>query len=143
SVEAAENAIVLGLAVFALVVGAGGALVVGQGLVRHQAGGRAAQRVERALGMTTAERVAARVLAAVPAALLVTAITLAGGIAAGALEPLGSQARFEPVPGFRMPWAVLVAVGPVVALLFLGGVALTAAAAGRLPAAAVPARRPL
>ncbi|MDN5859440.1 MAG: hypothetical protein L0H84_12535 [Pseudonocardia sp.] len=143
SIEAAEGAIVIGLAVLALVVAGGGALVVGQGLVRRHAAGRAAQQVELALGMTAGERVAARVLAAVPAAGLATAIALAGGVAAGLLEPLGSQARFEPTPGFRMPWPVLLTVGPVTALLFLGGVALAAAAAGRRRTPANATRRPV
>ena len=30
------------------------------------------------------------------------------GMAAGTLQPLGSQARFEPEPGFRAPWEVAV-----------------------------------
>ncbi|MGI5131907.1 FtsX-like permease family protein [Pseudonocardia sp. CA-107938] len=143
SVRAAEGAIVVGLAVFALVVAGAGALVVGQGLLRHHAGGRAAQEVELALGMTTGERVAARVLAAWPAAALATAIALAGGAAAGLLEPLGSQARFEPEPGFRLPVPVLVATVPVGMLLFLGGTALTAAAVVRAAAPGVDVRRPL
>ena len=65
-----------------------------------------------------------------------------GGVAAGLLEPLGSQARFEPAPGFRMPWPVLLAVGPGTALLFLGGVGLTAAAAARARPPAVATHRP-
>ena len=143
SVAAAEGAIVVGLAVFALVVAGAGALVVGQGLLRHHAAGRAAQEVELALGMTAGERVAARVLAAVPAAALATAIALAGGIAAGLLEPLGSQARFEPEPGFRLPWPVLVAVVPVGMLLFVGGAALTAAAVARPTTPGIDVHRPL
>lgn len=143
SVAAAERAVVVGLAVFALVVAVGGALVVGLGLARHHAAGSAAQQVERALGMTPAERIAARVLAAAPAAAVATAIALAGAVAAGLLEPLGSQARFEPAPGFRLPWPVLLTGGPLTALLFLSGVGIAAAAAGRSGARAAETRRPV
>ncbi|SHK03799.1 hypothetical protein SAMN05443637_10288 [Pseudonocardia thermophila] len=142
TVQAAEVAIVLGLAAFALVVAAAGGFVVSQGLLRHHAAGRSAQQIEHALGMTMTERVTARVLTAAPAALLVLALTLAGGIAAGALAPLGSQARFEPTPGFRVAWPVLGIVGPVIALLFLGGVAVAAAVARHTGSRVPPVRRP-
>ena len=34
------------------------------------------------------------------------------------LEPLGSQARFEPAPGFRPPWGIALLGGIGLALLF-------------------------
>ena len=62
--RAAERTLVVGLTIFAAVLAAGGLLVVGQGLLRHHAAHRASQEVERALGLTPGERVAARLAAA-------------------------------------------------------------------------------
>jgi len=106
--RAAERILVVGLTIFAAVLAAGGLLVVGQGLLRHHAAHRASQEVERALGLTPGERVAARLGAAAPAAVVAAVLAGAIGMAAGTLQPLGSQARFEPEPGFRAPWEVAV-----------------------------------
>ena len=51
---------------------------------------------------------AARLGAAAPAAVVAAVLAGALGMAAGTLQPLGSQARFEPEPGFRAPWEVAV-----------------------------------
>ena len=126
SVSTAERVLVAGLAVFGTVLALGGLLIVGQGLVRHHAARREAQWIERALGLTPAERVVARVLVGVLGAVLAGLVGAAVAVAAGVLEPLGSQARFEPAPGFRPPWAIAVAGGIGLAVLF---VLLTAAAA--------------
>ena len=62
-------------------------------------------------------------------------------MAAGALQPLGSQARFEPEMGFRAPWAVAVAGAGATAVVFLAMVGVAAAVAGpRTRPAPVPAR---
>jgi hypothetical protein len=133
SVVTARTVLVGGLAIFAVVLGLGGALVVGQGLVHHHAVRPESQRVERALGMTRGERAAARAAAGSCGALVAG---LVGGLivlAAGLLEPLGSLARFEPTPGFRPPWAPAL----------LGGTGLALAFAVTTPVAAlVAARRP-
>ena len=129
--RAAERTLVVGLTIFAAVLAAGGLLVVGQGLLRHHAAHRASQEVERALGLTPGERVAARLGAAAPAAVVAAVLAGAIGMAAGTLQPLGSQARFEPEPGFRAPWEVAVGGALVTALAFLALVAVAAATAGR------------
>ncbi len=138
---AAERTLVVGLTIFACALAAGGLLVVGQGLLRHHTAHSASQTVERALGFTRGERVAARILAATAPALVAAVLAGALAMAAGLFEPLGSQARFEPEPGFRAPWAVAVGGALATAVLFLALVAATAALAGpRTRAAAFPAR---
>jgi ABC-type lipoprotein release transport system permease subunit len=134
TVSAAQVVLVVGLSVFGVVVGLGGLLVVAQGLLRHHGARRDAQHIERALGLTLAERAAARVLAGSLGALVAGVTGAALALAAGLVEPLGSQRRFEPTPGFRAPWAVALLGGAGLAVLF---VAMTAGAA-----AVVAARRP-
>jgi putative ABC transport system permease protein len=134
AVRTAERVLVGGLAVFGVVLALGGLLVVGQGLLRHHAGRRATQQIELALGMTRAERLAARVLAASVGAAVAGVTGGAVAVAAGLLEPLGSQARFEPEPGFRAPWAIAIGGGLGLAALFLLLTAVTAAVAGTRPA---------
>ncbi len=138
---AAERTLVVGLSIFAAALAAGGLLVVGQGLLRDHALHRGSQTVERALGLTSAERVAARVGAAAPAAVVAALLAAGLAMAAGVLQPLGSQARFEPEMGFRAPWAVAVAGAGATAVVFLAMVGVSAAAAGpRTRPAPVPAR---
>jgi putative ABC transport system permease protein len=146
AVRTAEQVLVAGLAVFGVVVALGGLLVAGQGLVRHHAARREAQWIERALGLTPAERVAARVLVGVLAGVVGAAVA----VAAGRLEPLGSQARFEPEPGFRPSWAIALGGGAGLAVLFVLLTAGAAALAGThrrrrarpVPQAAWGGRRP-
>ncbi len=137
AVRTAEGVLTTGLAVFALVLAAGGLLVVGQALARRHAGSRATQRVESALGMTAVQRVGARVLAAVPAALLAGVLGAALALASGALPALGSQQRFEPEPGFLAPWPIAAGGAVVIVAVLLAGTAAAAALAGR-PHRAVP-----
>ncbi|MFC5949699.1 FtsX-like permease family protein [Pseudonocardia lutea] len=131
AVAAAERVLGIGLWGFALVVAVGGCVVVGQGLVRHHARGAADQRVENALGMTTAERIGARVLAASAGAGVAAVVAAGMTVAAGAIEPLGSQARFEPDTGFRPVWGTILGGASVVLLCFLALAAGTAPLAGR------------
>ncbi|MFR9804005.1 FtsX-like permease family protein [Pseudonocardia sp. RS010] len=138
AVQAAERALLLGVGLFALVVGLGAVQVVGLGLLRTAGTARAARSVESALGMTAAQSVAARVLAAVPAAAVAGLLGAAVVVAAGVLAPLGSQARFEPEPGFRPQWALAAAGGVALAAAFLLLTASTAAFAWRRRALAVP-----
>jgi putative ABC transport system permease protein len=116
AVAASERVLRLGLWGFATVVALGGMVVLGQGLMRHHLRGGADQRVENALGLTAVERAGARMLAALAGA--VPAAVVAGGItlAAGLLEPIGSQARFEPQGGFRPDWPVVLLGVPAVVL---------------------------
>ena len=83
------------------------------------AAARPARSVESALGMTAGQSLQARALAALPAALLAGVLGAATVVAAGALDPLGSQARFEPTPGFRPQWALAAVGGASLAVLFV------------------------
>ena len=134
TVRAAQLVLLVGLVAFAVVVGLGGLLVVAQGLLRHHGARRDAQRIERALGLTLVERAVARVLAGALGSAVAAVVGAVVALGAGLVEPLGSQARFEPAPGFRPPWTIALLGGTGLALLFA---AMTAGAA-----AAVAARRP-
>lgn len=134
AVRTAERVLTGGLSVFALVLAAGGLLVVGQALLRHHGAGHAAQRVESALGLTAAGRAGARVLAAAPAAAVAGLVGGALAFTAGVLPPLGSQAAYEPDPGFRPPWALAAGGAVLLAAVFLLLTALAAVVAGlRVP----------
>lgn len=131
AVATAERVLTTGLGVVAVVLAAGALLVVGQGLLRHHESARAAQRVESALGLTAGARIGARTLAALPAAAVAGLCGGAVALAAGRLEALGSQARFEPTPGFLAPWGVALGGAALLAALFLLLGALATAVAGR------------
>lgn len=139
TLRAAQLVLLVGLIVFGVVVGLGGLLIVAQGLLRHHGARRDAQRIERSLGLTLTERAVARVLAGSVGALVAGVVGGGMALAAGMVEPLGSQARFEPAPGFRAPWAVALLGGVGLAVLFA---AMTAGAAAmtamRRPAAMAP-----
>lgn len=138
TLRAAQLLLVAGLTVFGTVVGLGGLLVVAQGLLRHHAARRDAQRIERALGLTLTERAVARVLAASVGAAVAGVTGAALGLAAGLLEPLGSQARFEPAPGFAPPWTIALLGGAGLALLFAAMTAGAAALVARRRTAVPP-----
>ncbi|HEX8518323.1 MAG TPA: FtsX-like permease family protein, partial [Pseudonocardia sp.] len=140
TVRAAQLVLVVALAVFAVAVGLGGLLVVAQGLLRHHGARRDAQLVERSLGLTLVERALARVLAGSLGAAVAGVVGAGVALAAGLIEPLGSQARFEPAPGFRAPWAVALGGGALLALLFvtLTAWAAAVAAARRRPVTPLP-----
>ncbi|GAY08629.1 FtsX-like permease family protein [Pseudonocardia sp. N23] len=141
SVRAAEQVLVGGLVVFVVVLALGGLQVLGQSMVRHHGVRGGTQRVESALGMRASERAAARVLAAAGAAAVAGIVAGGVALAAGWLEPLGSQARFEPEPGFRPVWSLVLLGGIGTALVFSLVVAATAAIAGRRRATVVPSVR--
>ncbi len=126
SVDTARTVLVGGLAIFGVVLGLGGFLVVGQALVRHHGARPQTQQIERALGMTRGERAAAQAAAGSVGAVVAGLVAALVVLAAGLLEPLGSLARFEPAPGFRPPWAIALLGGTGLALAFL--VTTTAAA---------------
>ena len=90
--------------------------------------------------MTLAERAVARVLAGAVGAVTAGVAGAAVAFASGLIGPLGSQARFEPTPGFRPPWAVALGGGAVLALLFMAMTAGAAAVVAR-PRRAVPRSR--
>jgi hypothetical protein len=99
--SAQHTADLLGRALLALAAAAAaaGLLAVAQGLTRHQAGGAGDQQVESALGLTSGQRRAARLLVgAVPAAGAVL-LTAVGAAIGSRIEPIGAIANYEPSPG--------------------------------------------
>ncbi|SDG60350.1 ABC transporter permease [Pseudonocardia oroxyli] len=142
AVVAAERALLVGIGLFALVVGLGAVQVLGLGLLRTGAAARPARSVEAALGMTLGQSLGARALAAFPAAVVAGVLAAGVVIAAGTLEPLGSQARFEPAPGFRPQWALAAVGGPALTATFVLVAVLTAALTWRTSAAEEPGPAP-
>ncbi|SHN46520.1 FtsX-like permease family protein [Cryptosporangium aurantiacum] len=127
-VRPARRAAAAGLLLADAVAAAVVLLVVVQALARHHAGSARAQRIEAMLGLTTAERVTARLLPIVVTAVVATATALACGIAAGLVQPIGGLAGFDPRPGFRADPAAAglgaAAVGLTVAVVAAGASAL-------------------
>ncbi|MET0324081.1 MAG: ABC transporter permease [Ilumatobacteraceae bacterium] len=114
--SATARVLVAGQVVLAVGVALAGLMAVGQAFGRHHAARAGDQRVESALGMTTTERVLARLLAAAPAVIVAAGVATVGGLAAGALEPLGALRGVEPHPGWAPNVAVVVAGGLAVGL---------------------------
>lgn len=131
AVLAAERALLVGIGLFALVVGLGAVQVLGLGLLRTAAAARPARSVEAALGMTSAQSLGARALAAAPAAVVAGVLGAGVVVAAGTLEPLGSQVRFEPAPGFRPQWSLALGGGLAISVAFVLVTVLTALVAWR------------
>lgn len=131
-VATAERVLGTALRLVALLAAAAGALATVQGFSRLAAAGAQAQRTESALGLVTAERVAARVLPAVPAAVLAALLAAGGALAAGRVEPLGRLARFEPSPGWAPDLSVALGGAALTALAVLATAAATARSAGRV-----------
>jgi putative ABC transport system permease protein len=130
-VSAAARVLVAGIVAFGAVAGVAGLLVLGQAFVRREAAGAHAQSIESALGLTVTDRVAVRVLPALPAALLAGVVAAAGGMVAGTLEPIGSLVSVEPTPGWRFDSLVVVAGAIATAVSFVALAGLAAWRAGR------------
>lgn len=132
TVDARSSARVLvaGLTVAVVVAAVAGVFVLGQALARHHASGAADQQVEEALGMTRAERMAARLLPATAAAAVAGLATVAVALVGAAVEPPGAVGVQEPRPGpLPDPWVIGVGALVVgIAVLALAGA--TAARAG-------------
>ncbi len=137
---ATARVLVVGLAVLAAVSALVGTVTSAQALTRHHAAGSGDQRVESELGLTAAERTAARCLALLPAALVAAALVAAGALAAGLLEPPGPIEQLEPSPGWAPNVALAAAGAAVTAAVVLALGAATARRAGVAPRAAGRAR---
>ena len=136
--SATARVLVAGQLVLAAGVALAGLVAVGQAFGRHHAGRAGDQRVELALGMTTRERVVARLLAAGPGVVAAAVLAAVGGLAAGVLEPLGALRRVEPHPGWA-PNVVMVLAGGLAVGLVVG--ALVVLSAWRAGAVRPPVRR--
>ena len=141
-VTAATSTLVGGQLVFIALAVLGGLLALGQGLARHHAAGSVDQEIEAALGLTRGERVLARVVPATVGAVVAAALTVAGALLAGLVEPLGPLRQYEPEPGWLpdLPSVVGGAVLTTAAFLLLA--ALTAARVVRTGVAPSASGRP-
>jgi len=130
-VRPARRATAAGLLVALGAASAVALLVVAQAVARHYAVSARAQRVEAVLGLTTAERVLARLVPITAAALLAAALAAGCGALAGSVQPLGGLAGFEPLPGYRADVPATVVGAVVTGLGTLLAAAAAAAVAGR------------
>jgi hypothetical protein len=125
SVATGRRVGVAALMAFAAVAAAGMALVLGQAIARRQRLGAAQRAVESAFGLRRMDSALAQAAATLPAAGLAAAIAGGGCLLAGAIEPLGIVAGYEPSPGWLPSWplsvlaaAVGAAAPPVLTLAF-------------------------
>jgi hypothetical protein len=130
-VAATRRVVVTGLVVFIVAVAITGLATAAVAFRRHYDRRAAEQRIEAVLGLPAGGRVAARMLAALPAALLAGLTASAGPMLAGSLPPIGPLAVCEPHPGYAPNLAVAVCTGLIAATVTVLLVGWTAARAGR------------
>jgi putative ABC transport system permease protein len=130
-VDTTASTLVTGLAVFAVVAGLTGMLVVGQAFARHHTLTAHEQRIEAALGLTGVQRAAARVLAASVSAGFAAAVTAGGTLLAGGGGPIGALSAYEPNPGRSVNIALIVIGSAIAAVVVLAAAGGTAWLAGR------------
>lgn len=122
----------------AIAIAGAGAVAMAQALHRHQAAGRAAAAVEAALGLSSLQRLAARLMAASLPAAIAAGITASAAVWASRIEPLGAIRNYEPRPGsatnVSLVMAGVIAAAAVVLLL----TAATSVLAGRRPSERTP-----
>lgn len=128
-----RSVIVTGLVIAAIAAGAATVLLLGQALVRHHGAGAVDQRIEEALGMTRAERTAARALPTGLGAVLCAALGATAGLLAGHVQPVGGLRGFEPQPGYLPSVPLTIYGGLVLGGTFLLLSVATAAAVHRHP----------
>ncbi len=120
-----------GLAAFAGVATLVALFLLAQGFSRYHGAATRSESVHAALGVTSGQVLAARLLAALPVALGAAVLVVVGGIAAAGLEPLGSLRSLEPHPGRAVNVGVLAAGALLTALVVGAVVALTLVATSR------------
>ena len=118
------NVLTTGLVLLAAAGALAGGAAVAQAVVRHHAATAHTQRVEAAMGLTSTQRAQARLLAAIPSAILAVLLTIAIALACAGIGPPGALRTVEPNPGWA-PNLALVSLSTLVvpaALLALVGV---------------------
>lgn len=120
-----------GLAALAAVAALVTLVLLAQGFNRYHSAANEAEATHAALGLTSGQILATRLVAAVPVAVGAAALVLLGGGATAGLEPLGSLRAFEPHPGRSVNWTVIVGGAAVTALVVLTTSMATMAVASR------------
>jgi hypothetical protein len=123
----------LGRALLALAAAGGlaGLIALLQTFTRHHAGGADEQAVESALGLTTAQRRTARLLAASVPTVGAIGLATVVAMAASRLDPIGAIAHYEPSPGPSVNVAIVVSGIAAVGVAVLLSTLVTSALAGR------------
>ena len=130
-VDAARGVLGGGLLLFAVIAAAAGLLVTTQALARHAAAHAGDQRIESALGVVRAERVAARLLPALSTVVIAAGLAVTGVLVAGFVQPLGALRAYEPHVAWLPDPAVAVVGGLVTAFVVALLVAVTTVVAER------------
>lgn len=132
------------LLAFAAVVGVFGLVVLGSALRRATGQDAEARDILVALGLTTRQVAASRILLGSVVAAAITLLAVAGAVAASPLFPIGLAGDAEVHPGLDVDGSVLVLGGIVSFLLLVGRVALGDRDGRRVaPGGPRPARVPL
>ena len=123
---AAERPLSIAIALFGIVAGLAGLVLVGQAIVRHLQAEREVRAGLRAMGAAPRVSVAAALVA--PLLVIVAGTLGALGVAllGSPLMPLGRVRRVEVARGVHADWAVL-GLGALVLVLILAGIAVAAA----------------
>jgi len=129
--EGTTGVITTGLLILAGAAALLGALAVGQAAVRHHTATADEHLVQSAIGVTTAQGVAARLVAALPALALATVLVVAVGAGTAALAPPGALRLVEPHPGWSLNLTLLAVTTSLVVLVTAGLLALATVWTGR------------
>ena len=125
------NVLTTGLLLLAGVGALAGAAAVAQAVVRHHAATAHTQRVEAAMGLTSMQRAQARLLAAIPAAVVAVLLTVVIALACAGIGPPGALRTVEPNPGWAPNLALLGLAVVVIPVALLALVGISARRAGR------------
>jgi FtsX-like permease family len=128
------------LFVFAVVAGLAAILLVGQSVARYTAATVGDLKVLRAVGMTSVQSGWAAAAGPTLAAMIGSALGVAGVVVASWWFPIGTASLFEPAPGMAVDLPVLLAAAVVPALVAVGS-AVAAWFASSAMRAAGPQRR--
>ena len=122
----ATGVLVTGLLAFAVAAGVAGVVALAQAMGRHHDRRAVDRPVYAALGLTSAQRVAAAVVPGALAGLVAAAVAAGVAVLASPLTPIGSARQMEPDLGVDVNVAFLAVGALVVALATVGLLAVTA-----------------
>lgn len=129
SVSVDHTAGLLGRALLALAIAVGlaGLLAVSQAFARYHIATASQRDVEEALGLTSVDRGVAPLVTAVVPATAASALTAAGALLAGQIDPIGAVRNYEPNPGPAVNLAIGGAGVALVMVVVLAACVVTSA----------------
>ena len=122
----AERPLSIAIALFGVVAGLAGLVLVGQTIVRQIQAERDVRAVLRAVGTPPRASATAALLAPLASIVTGTVVAMTVAVAASPLMPLGRVRRVETARGIQADWAVL-GLGALVLVVVLGAVAAVTA----------------